>query len=197
STESVKKVPLSTNGLLFWLGLDWSPRGDLLVLTSVDERNRGTIWTVRSDGSRQQKLYESEKPLLSPKWSFDGTSVYFLRSSEWIVVSFDDPSVSSELWKIPVSPLSGVAMREPSVVMSGLQAGESFSMARDAGRLAIGSVVAQSNLWLVERTETGVLRNSQLTQGTALNRAPSISPDANQIAFVRGDNRISNIFTMP
>src|SRR5262249_30921502 len=91
----------------------------------------------------------------------------------------------------------GVAMREPSVVMSGLQAGESFSMTRDAGRLAIGSVVAQSNLWLVERTETGVLRNSQLTQGTALNRAPSISPDANQIAFVRGDNRISNIFTMP
>ena len=190
ATGTVTRVPVSAKGLVFWRGLDWSPDGDLLVLASIDEDQRGAIWTIRSDGNQQQKIYESSKGLSSPKWSFDGNGVYFLVGSEWV------GAASSELWKIAVSPSSGIAMGEPSLIMSGLRAGESFSMARDGKRIAIADVITQSNLWLVERSATSELQTRQLTQGTALNRTPSVSPDGNKIAFASGDDKVSNIFTM-
>lgn len=75
--------------------LDWSPSDSLLFLTR-EKATQSAIWTIRPDGTEQQKVYETNDYILSARWSGEGDVIYFLL---W--------KAQRELWKIPIIPATG------------------------------------------------------------------------------------------
>jgi len=189
STGSSASLPLK--GAFIWLeDLDWSSSGNYILFSTRDDQDRYAIWTITSDGSAQQKVVEDNVHLSSPRWSPRGNAVYYLRTKEQ----------TKELWKIPISPDSGKPIKSPSLILSGLQIGDYFTMTGDGKQLLYTRELRYSNLWLAEIRDRGkdnVVETKQLTTGTLFNSCPNISPDGRDIAFSRGDGKSANIFMMP
>jgi Tol biopolymer transport system component len=183
ATGSVTAIPLT--GFQWLGGLDWSPMSNLMAILTLLESGRFAIWTVRSDGSRQHKVVE-EDYIGSVRWSPVGDELYFLHG----------PSGQTQtISKIAIDPKSGDT-RGPSVaLLTGLQAGESFTLSADGTRLAYIRSQAHSNLWLAEVGNPHVKEApaKPLTGGTAMLRSLSISPDGKWLAFFKGQF----LFKMP
>jgi Tol biopolymer transport system component len=186
STGNTSSIQLS--GSFVWVyDLDWSPTGNLLAFRTSDEKERHAIWTISTDGSREQVVVESAGALYSPRFSPEGDAIYYLSEREQ----------TRELWKIPVDTDTGKAYGKPSLLMPGLQAGDHIAISRDGAHMAYTREMSHSNLWLVEReTPAGSLRTIPLTSGTLQHGAPALSPDGDRIAFARGSATKTNIFVM-
>jgi Tol biopolymer transport system component len=178
-TGSAKSMHLS--GFRWTEGLDWSPASNLLAILTTLENGRYAIWTVHPDGSQQRKVIE-ENELASPRWSPAGDGIYFLRTSQ---------GHTQDLLKVAINPKSGQAKDPASVLLSGLQAGDYFTVSTDGTRLAYSRSQDYSNLWLAQfqSPDNGMepgkgLQTTPLTRGTSKFDSPSISPDGKWIAFV-------------
>ena len=60
--------------------------------------------------------------------------------------------------------------------------------------------LVQSNIWLFERQPGNRKvppKATRLTSGTGFDISPSISPDQQSVAFVRGEGPPANVFTIP
>lgn len=181
-------------GSFTWLtDFDWSPVGDLVLFLTTEsgdvDRGPGAIWTVRSDGSRQQKVFEDSLPVSSPHWSSDGDAIYYLRHV----------GQATDLMRIKVASATGKVKGHPVPIQTGLQAGPLFTISKDGNKILYTRKQRYSNLWSARRdgeTATGTVRTKQLTTGTSLVSGPSISPDGNSIVFSMEAQSGRNIFTM-
>jgi Tol biopolymer transport system component/tRNA A-37 threonylcarbamoyl transferase component Bud32 len=185
STGATSSIPLS-GSFEFLLELDWSPTGDLLLFLTEDDEGRKAIWTISTDGGRQHKVIELSAVLHSPRWSPDGSAIYYLVSGQH----------TTELWKIGIDPGSGETAADPSPILTGLEESRGLSLSRDGNRLLYGKLTRRSNLWVVTPRGEGGGEAEEirpLTSGTSLHSWPNVSPDGRQVAFVRGDN----VHTMP
>jgi serine/threonine protein kinase len=103
--------------------VDWSPSGRWITF---ETREPNAVWTVSPDGGHQSKLVEETGLLTSPRWAAAGNAVYYLQEN----------GNTRELWKVAVSPATGEAQGPASLLIAGLQAGETFSLSRD-GKLLL------------------------------------------------------------
>ncbi len=161
-TGSAKSIRLG--GFLWLNGLDWSPASNFLAVLTKLENGRDAIWTVHPDGIQQRKVIE-EHGLASPRWPAAGDAIYFLRTS---------PGHTQDLLKVAINPKSGQAQDPASVLLSGLQAGDYFTVSTDGTRLAYSRSQNYSNLWLAQfegpdnGKQTGKeLQTRPLTRGTS------------------------------
>jgi Tol biopolymer transport system component len=168
--------------------VDWSPAGDWLLFQTSDEKtSQQLIWTIRVDGSGQQKVLE-EKPIFYPRWSPTGDAIYYLlRGGD-----------SNQLMKFPVSRRTGQATGPAQAVIGDLPLLLSDITISDHGQLTYTQRVSYQNLWLASTKLSSAARElTQLTIGSAADMDPSISPDGRHVAFVRGIGSKSNVFVMP
>jgi Tol biopolymer transport system component len=161
----------------------------MAVLTQLDN-GREAVWTARPDGSQQRKVIE-EEGVASPRWSPAGDAIYLLRAGQ---------GDAQDLVKVDIDPKSGRANNYASLLLSGLQAGDHFTMSTDGTRLAYLKVQGYSNLWLARsqstenRREPGKgIQGRPLTTGTSVFLTPTISPDGGWIAYVTA----GHIYKMP
>jgi serine/threonine protein kinase len=184
STGDIRTVNLSglhLSGSYSLLGIDWSPASNRLALLTTLANGRGAIWTVYPDGSQQRKVLE-EDGLDSPRWSPAGDGIYLLRTSR---------GRTQDVVKVALDPKSGQAEGPASALLSGLQAGNYFTVSADGTRLAYLRSQYDSNLGVAEahspdkRKGAGKeLQTRPLTRGTSMFDSPAISPDAKWIAYV-------------
>ena len=170
--------------------LDWSPSGTFILLTMYDDNERCSIWTVTVDGSRQNKIVDDPKNHLGvARWSPRADAVYYVHRTER----------TPDIWKIPVSPITGKPTKPPSLILEGHLIGVSFTLTNDGKNLAYTRGTQFSNLWLVSLEGSGESKKvdiKQLTTGTLTTMVPSFSSDGKLIAFARGKNTL-DIYVMP
>jgi serine/threonine protein kinase/dipeptidyl aminopeptidase/acylaminoacyl peptidase len=171
--------------------IDWSPRGDRLLILTLDKENIYSIWTARTDGDQQNLVLKDSVPLFSPRWAPRGDAIFYIRGSS---------SNQKELWKLPISRDTGKPMKTSSLVLSGIPMGEELTLSADGKYLLYTRILNFSNLWLarLDGSEKGqAIKTKQLTSGTQEVGMNSISPDGKLIAFSRGSIETSNIYVMP
>jgi serine/threonine protein kinase len=176
--------------ILFVLGIDWSPAGDRLLALTLNKGNKYALWTVKTDGSQQNLATEDEAFLTSPRWAARGNTILYLRGQ----VSRDQ---MTELWKVTVSRETGKPTKTPSLVLSGIPMGGSFTLSADGQRFLYTRESQFSNLWLAKVEGSGKNRTVNarpLSEGTAVYEDFSISPDGKRIAFSKGDGKTMNIY---
>jgi serine/threonine protein kinase len=181
----------------YTVAIDWSPVGDrLLALTvSYAKERKYSIWTFKSDGSQQNKVFEDINILHSPRWDHDGKSIFFLRG-KWTTGG----QTITELWKLPISSTTGKAENSASLIFSGIPMGASLSLSADGKYLSYTRVNQTSNLLIAKAEGSGKSRTVKvmpLTSGAMLDSSPSISPDKKMVAFSRGSGETMNIYVMP
>lgn len=174
TADSVGAVHL--DGEFNFIGsIDWSPTGNrLVVLTSEKGNYECVIHTIGVDGSQHQAVAEHYS-LRSPKWSSDGSAVYYLRQT-------DDKQV--DLMKVRVSRVNGAAEGEPEVLQSGVDAG-GFTLSSDNRKMCYTKVLVFAHLWDVAgyNGETVTGNTHRLTRGTSRSLFPTFSPDGTTLAF--------------
>jgi Tol biopolymer transport system component len=162
-----------------------SRTGMLLLLTKTSDKYQ--IWSMKPDGTEQQKLIEGDRGVVfeSPRWSPAGDAVYYFR----------EEGDTTELVKLAVSGQAG----GPTVLMSGLETGDHFTLSTDGSQLVYTRKQSYSNLWLVEvppPASTAEGHEKLLTSGTLSYNYPTISPDGRWVAFTMGSATKSNIYKM-
>jgi serine/threonine protein kinase len=171
------------------LEIDWSPVGDRLLFRTEGGDDINAIWTIKTDGTQQQKVVVDSLALVSPRWSARGSVIYYFRTH----------GQTKDLMKVNVASKTGKAEGSPQLLQSGLQAGEHFTMSKDTKGLLYTRVSRYSNLWLAKiegEGETQSVQKTELTTGTSHIHYPRISPDDKRIAFSVGAPRRANIFLM-
>ena len=93
-TDEVVKTIQPGGFYTFINDLDWCPIGDkLLFVTQDDSSGKDKIWTIKTDGTQQQKIFEANTRINCPRWSADGNYIYYLQSK----------GMTQDLMKIKVS----------------------------------------------------------------------------------------------
>lgn len=178
------KKQLSAPGYRSLLDVDCVPKtGMLLLLTKTSDKYQ--IWTMKPDGSEQRKLIEEQKEIVCPRWSSTADAVYYLRAE----------GNTTDLVKISAS---GKSM-ESSVLVSGLESGDYFTLSADDSQLVYTRTQNYANLWLAELPKHGTIARvlvKPISMGTLSYNYPSISPDGRWVAFAGGPDAKSNIYKM-
>lgn len=172
------------------LNLDWSPKGDLLLIGTKEKDIGYAIWTLQINSKKWQKIADDNSQFLCPQWVLDGNAIFYLR----------EKGQAKELCKIRISLDSGKSKGLPSVLLGELQAGNDFSITDDGTQLFYKREFIYSNLWLIkDKTERNIqkVETKSLITESLRYETPSLSPDGTLIAFSRGDGKTSNIFVLP
>lgn len=176
-TNEVEKTIELTGDFTWVLDIDWSPNGDE-ILFQTHNNNGGIeeIWTIKTNGTHQHKILQDSNYIFSPRWSADGSHIYYLRANE----------TTQDLMKIEFSTNS--LDKKSEVVQTGLQA-HGFSITRDNKKLCYTKYNSLSNLWsfAYDRRENSY-RAKKSTEGTSIFKIPRISPNGLKIVFISKGN---------
>jgi Tol biopolymer transport system component/DNA-binding winged helix-turn-helix (wHTH) protein len=182
---------ISLEGTREWMwDLDWSPVNGRLLIVVDDHQRRPTIWTIEPDGSRQTKVLTARTEILAARWSPSGDAIYY----------FTRVNQTVSLYKVLLDTDRHVANGEPMPLISGLETDEGFGISADGMRLVFARAPYYSNLWLVEGADSHggeLVRQTQLTHGTAVIDRPRVSPDGSTIVFNMGYESHANLYTVP
>jgi Tol biopolymer transport system component/DNA-binding winged helix-turn-helix (wHTH) protein len=174
-----------------WMSdLDWSRVHGRLLIVADDERRVPSIWTIRSDGSEQAKVFSGESEILAARWASTGDAIYY----------FSRAGQTISLHKVFVDPERQVAAGKPIPIVNGLESDEGFGISADGKRLVYAKAPYYSNLWLMDVGHSVAGRPSQptpLTHGTAVIERPRVSPDGSTIVFNMGYESRANLYTIP
>jgi len=168
--------------------LDWSPDGKML-LYAVSDPARHSIWTVRRDGTNQQKVYEDSATLASPRWAPQGGAIYCIRSL----------GRKAELLKIYVSPNGAPARKSPRVLLSEPELTAPFAISQGGRRLVCTRTARHSNIWWWPRgtrTRGSEAQPRELTHGTALISDVVLSPDGTRVAYLSNQSGVQNVHVL-
>jgi serine/threonine-protein kinase len=169
----------------------WSPNGRTYAVVVDDpEAGRWLIRTIGSNGRTEDVVIDSLR-INSPRWSEDGSIIYYLRGTDAI-------------WKVNVSSRTGKATAAPEQVQSGVDALPGniglvhFSLSRNGRNLVYAKGELFSNIYRVNVTQNPDRPQLQpLTSGTALRWSPVVSPDGQWIAFAAETKDGSELYRMP
>jgi Tol biopolymer transport system component/DNA-binding winged helix-turn-helix (wHTH) protein len=168
--------------------VDWSGPAGLLAVVSNDFQGRYTIWTIRPDGSDQQKVLEETGEITTVQWAPDGTALFYShRKNQTVSIN-----------RVALSP-GGGGLHRASIV-TGLEAGRAFSMSGDGKRVLYARAPFHSNLWLLDLDQAngvGEPAAQALTHGTSYIERPRVSPDGTLVAFNVGHEPRTQIYAMP
>jgi len=168
---------LRLHGIQRFVALDWSPLSNRIVFLTADEEwHQFTIWTMKSDGTQQQKIVEGIGKYHSPRWSGDGKAIYYLSQN----------GTTTDLIKINISTSDGSKNSEPLVLQSGLHA-TGFTISQDNKKLAYTKIETYSNLWsanVIGEAGSPQILTEKLTQGTSQLMWPVLSPNGEKISFI-------------
>jgi eukaryotic-like serine/threonine-protein kinase len=183
------EIPLSET--IRWIqGLDWSPAEQKLLVLSLQDDGCYAIWIVGTDGKSRKLALPDSTGISSPAWSPAGDAIYYLR----------DQGQTRDLVKVEVSGSTDAAKTRETVLLSGLQTLDNFSISAEGKRLFYTRGYQYTNLWLTSIEVAGKdtsVRTRQLTTGTVSADQPAISPDGKQVAFAFGNTQKSNIYVVP
>ncbi|HXW05943.1 MAG TPA: winged helix-turn-helix domain-containing protein [Vicinamibacterales bacterium] len=180
---------LNLAGINGWIwDLDWSAAAGRLLFVANDEQRRPAIWTIRPDGTGQNKVLTADSEIRAARWSPSGNDIYYSRLVNQTVSIYKAPADSD--------PDAGAEGDGP--LLSGLDTDGAFALSADGARLVYARSPYHSNLWIVEAdAATGLATNRQLTQGTSLVERPRVSPDGQWIVFNMGYESRAELYTIP
>ena len=162
-------VKIAIPEIQFIRALDWSPVADRLLVLERDRETRSAIWTVALDGSSARRLLVSAEDLTDARWAEGGAAIYSLRGKDDVM----------EL--VRVDPRE--ANPAPQVLLSGIPAGASLSIAGDGRSLTYVRQSTASNLVRFDVTQPGSPPGA-ITSGTGDASQAAISPDGRWVAGV-------------
>jgi serine/threonine protein kinase/Tol biopolymer transport system component len=173
-----------------WLeGAEWSPDGKMLLFEVSDEAH-ASVWTMRSDGRRQQKVHESIGRL-SARWAPGGDAIYCVQRSG---------AQRIELVKVYLRPDGGAARRQARVLVSEpTLSTRAFGVSADGRRIVCTRGTLQSNLWLwnlARGDRQAAAPPRQLTQGAAFIQSPVLSPKGERVAYRSDEGGAGNVHVL-
>lgn len=183
-----RRISLAGTHWSIW-DLDWSPATDRLAVVSNDYHGRNTIWTIQPDGSDQRKVLEAADEITTVRWAPDGTSLYYSHRR--------DQTVAINRLTVPIS---GEDVAHPEAVLTGLEAGRTFSVSGDGRRVVYARAPFHSNLWLVDLDQSPHDREPParpLTAGTSYIERPRVSPDGTRVVFTAGHEPRTQLHWIP
>jgi Tol biopolymer transport system component/tRNA A-37 threonylcarbamoyl transferase component Bud32 len=171
-----------------WIhGLDWTVRGNRIVLLAVDENNQFGVWTGASDGGNFKQVYRDTEPLQGLCASPVADVAYVLRERSGV----------GELLRIPLG--AGDRM---TALLSGLPVATRddvsgrCTITMDGERLLYLRGSRHANLW-----RAGVLGRHSIptiiSRGTSQFASPAVSPDGNWIVASEGPEPSAQVVKLP
>jgi Tol biopolymer transport system component len=163
----------------------WSPDGKRIVFVITELGVvKMDIWSVAADGGDLRWLNQKFKAMgvYDPVYSPDGKYVYFTGGS-------GTGSTSWGVWRFAVSPETGETIGDIEIVKeTGGMVNKYLRMSADGKRLIYSQLTMDSNLWSVNLTAAGEMKDAPLllTEDTTYRKSyPSFSPDGKRIAYQR------------
>lgn len=185
----VDSIPLGTDHN--WVNAaDWSPDGQHVVV-ALHDSVQSHVRTLDRRGLLVDELVTDTVATTSPRWSRDGSAIYYLRGDA--------------LWKVDVTS-AGSRRGEPRLLLDGVETRvlnttvPSFSVTDDGTRVLYNRFTGHSNLWRFSAWDgegREPTERAPLTRGTADHSWPRLSPDGEQLAYVEAVEGRASLFVMP
>ncbi len=180
-----KQMNWITNDFLTNIRPAWSPSGKFIYFSSY--RSGGiNVWRapVDSDGLLHGSLQQVTTGA--------GQDVEVAVSPDATRLAYATLRQNADLWKLPVSPQTGLATGDPASVISTTREDSRGSWSPDGAMIAFNSDRAgDMNIWLFSLADAST---RQLTEGRGGDFQPNWSPDKKKIAFFSSRTGSPNIF---
>ena len=160
---------------------DWSPDGKRIAFyAKYDDGYTWSMHTMNSDGSDRKRLtFEKNKWDSSPTWSPDGKKIAFAREYE-----DSEGNWQEEIWMMNSDGSEQTQLKTLS--------GRAPCFMND-GRILFHSKSPDSEICIANSDGTNIIT---LTNNTAVDWSPKISPDGKQIAFISDRDGNQEIYVM-
>ncbi len=77
----------------------WSPDGEKIAYSTLDDSGLSSIWIMNSDGSEKTRLTTSEDgSCMAPSFNYDGTKIAYLKGLTSYAVGGENKSNPNEIW---------------------------------------------------------------------------------------------------
>ncbi len=165
----------------------WSPTGRFVYFSS--DRGGGlNVWRapVGADGSVASSLQQVTAGA--------GQDVELAMSPDAKQLAFTTLRQNADIWRLPVSPESGLATGAPEPVIATTREDSRGAWSPDAESIAFNSDRdGDMNIWVFSLADG---KTRRLTSGRGGDFQPSWSPDGRRIAFFSSRSGVPNIWTL-
>ena len=160
---------------------DWSPDGKRIAFyAKYDDGKTWSMHTMNSDGTERKRLtYEKNKWDSSPTWSPDGKKIAFAREYR-----DSEGNWQEEIWIMNSDGSGQTQLKTLS--------GRAPCFMKD-GRILFHSKPEFSQICIANSDGSNIIT---LTNNTAEDRAPKVSPDGKQIAFISDRDGNQEVYVM-
>ncbi len=173
-----------TNDYATDLAPGWSAAGDAVYFSS-DRSGGMNIWRA---------LIATDPPQLQQVTTGAGKDVELAVSADGKRLAFATRRQNADLWRLPVSPATGLPTGAPEAVISTTREDSRGAFSPDGQSIAFNSDRAgDMNIWVASVLD-GSTR--QLTRGPGGDFQPSWSPDGKALAFFSSRTGTPNIWTV-
>jgi Tol biopolymer transport system component len=173
-----------TNDYANDLAPDWSASGDAIYFSS-DRSGSMNLWRAP---------WGAELPPLQQITTGAGKDVELALSRDGKRLAFATRQQNADLWRLPVSPATGLPTGEPEAVISTTREDSRGAFSPDGALIAFNSDRAgEMNIWVFSLKD-GSTR--QLTRGQGGDFQPNWSPDGKTIVFFSSRSGAPNIWTV-
>ena len=176
----------------------WSPDGRSIAFATWSEESRGSLYTIRANGSRLKKISKASGEFVHPDWSADGKTLTFARGSNatargrnmtdnhyWDIVHM--PSVGGDEVVVGrVKDFLGSRQQLPRPVWG--PEGRIFYVTSIPSDGAANRFASGPDIQLVSVSKDQAIDGARVHAKFQFTDEVVISPDGSHIAFLAGDN---------
>ena len=177
----------------------WSPDGRSVSFVTWNEDTRGSLYTIRANGSRLKKISSASGEFIHPDWSSDGKTIVFARGSN--ATARGRNITDNHYWDIAHMPSGGGAVTVVGRVTDFMGSRQQLPRPHwgPDGRIfymtGIPSTGAADSFYssgpdsqLVSVSTTASMDGVRVHAKFQYTDEAVISPDGSNIAFLSGDN---------